>query len=66
MFVLSCTSVIVQVGYFKISGGKRILLMAPYHHHLQHKGFSETRIAVIYGFVTILLSLLVLLGGNYG
>ncbi len=66
MFVLSCVSVIAQVGYFKLSGGKRILLMAPYHHHLQHKGLSETRIAVLYGTVTIVLSLLVLLGGNYG
>lgn len=66
MFVLSCVSVIIQVGYYKLSGGKRILLMAPYHHHLQHKGLSETRIAVIYGMVTLVVSLLVLLGGMYG
>lgn len=66
MFVVSCMSVIVQVGYYKLTKGKRILLMAPYHHHLQHKGYSETRIAVIYGMVTIVVSLLVLLGGVYG
>ncbi len=53
MFVVSCASVILQVVYFKLSGGKRIFLMAPYHHHLQKKGFSETRVSVIYCAVTI-------------
>lgn len=66
MFVVSCLSVILQVAYYKLSRGKRLFLIAPYHHHLQHKGLSETRIAVIYGVVTIVASLLVLLGGSYG
>ncbi len=66
MFVVSCLSVIVQVGYYKVTKGKRILLMAPYHHHLQHKGYSETRIAVMYGVVTLVMSMLILLGGVYG
>jgi len=52
MFVVSCVSVIVQVTYFKITKGKRIFLMAPYHHHLQKKGWSETRICVLYCAVT--------------
>ncbi len=53
MYVVSCVSVIVQVSYYKLSKGKRVFLMAPYHHHLQKKGLSETRIAVIYGCVTL-------------
>ena len=53
MFVVSCLSVILQVVYFKLTKGKRIFLMAPYHHHLQQKGFSETRICVTYCAVTL-------------
>jgi phospho-N-acetylmuramoyl-pentapeptide-transferase len=64
MFVVSCVSVILQVVYFKISKGKRIFLMAPYHHHLQHKGFSETRICVIYCAITLVtISILLCFGG---
>lgn len=54
MFVVSCLSVILQVVYFKATKGKRIFLMAPYHHHLQQKGLSETRICVVYATVTLL------------
>lgn len=54
MFVVSCLSVIIQVAYFKISKGKRVFLMAPFHHHLQKKGWSEARICVVYCSVTIL------------
>ncbi len=64
MFVVSCLSVILQVVYFKISGGKRIFLMAPYHHHLQKKGFSETRICVLYCAVTVvIIAILLSVGG---
>lgn len=64
MFVVSCASVILQVVYFKLSGGKRIFLMAPYHHHLQKKGFSETRVSVIYCAVTIVtVAVLLCFGG---
>lgn len=60
MFVVSCLSVIMQVVYFKITKGKRIFLMAPYHHHLQKKGFSETRICVVYCSVTLFVILLLM------
>ena len=53
MFVVSCVSVILQVAYFKATKGKRIFLMAPYHHHLQKKGLSETRICMVYCVVTL-------------
>ena len=65
-FVVSCVSVIIQVTYFKLSKGKRVFLMAPLHHHLQKKGFSETRIGVIYCVATILMSVVVIcIGGSY-
>lgn len=59
MFIVSSVSVIIQVIYFKITKGKRVFLMAPYHHHLQHKGISESKIAVIYMAVTAVASMLV-------
>lgn len=58
MYVVSCVSVIVQVVYFKLSGGKRVFLMAPFHHHLQQKGWSESRICALYCFVTVATTLI--------
>lgn len=54
MFVVSCLSVIIQVFSFKIRK-KRVLLKAPYHHHLQLKGLSETRISILYGTITLIV-----------
>lgn len=63
MFVISALSVILQVLFYKKTK-KRVFLMAPFHHHLQHKGMYETKIVFIYIVITILLSLIsfVLLG----
>ena len=64
MFVVSCVSVILQVAYFKITKGKRIFLMAPYHHHLQKKGLSENRICAVYCAVTlVIIAVLLCFGG---
>ncbi len=60
MFVVSSMSVIMQVAYFKFTKGKRIFLMAPFHHHLQKKGWSETRICVLYCIVTVSITLILL------
>lgn len=54
MFVWSSVSVIVQVLYFKLTKGKRVFLMAPFHHHLQKKKWSETRICVLYSSITLI------------
>lgn len=64
MFVVSSVSVILQVGYFKITKGKRIFLMAPFHHHLQKKQWSETRICVLYSVVTLLTVFVLLCFGE--
>ncbi len=54
-FVFSVISVLMQVIYYKATGGKRIFLMAPVHHHFQEKGYSEGKISYAYFVVTLLL-----------
>ena len=50
-------SVMIQVTYFKISGGKRIFRMAPIHHHFELCGWSETSVVAVFSIVTALLCL---------
>ena len=57
-FVFSVISVVLQVIYYKATGGKRIFLMAPAHHHFQQKGYSESRISYAYFTITLLLGIL--------
>ena len=61
MYVVSGISIILQVSYFKVTHGKRIFLMAPYHHHLEKKGWSEARICTLYATVTFLMGLIAIL-----
>ena len=56
MFVISSVSVILQVVFYKITK-KRVFLMAPFHHHLQHKGMHENKIVFIYICITVLACL---------
>lgn len=58
MFVLSSITVIIQVIYYKATGGKRVFLMAPVHHHFQEKGYSEAKISYAYAVVTAILGAL--------
>jgi phospho-N-acetylmuramoyl-pentapeptide-transferase len=53
--VLAVLSVIAQVLYFRATGGKRLLKMAPLHHHLELSGWPETRIVTRYWIVTAVL-----------
>ena len=62
MYVIEVLSVIAQVVYFKVSGGKRLLKMAPLHHHFELGGWSETRVVAVFAIVTALLCMLALLG----
>ncbi len=57
IFVMEALSVILQVGYFKISGGKRIFLMAPFHHHFEKMGWEEPKVVVRFWIVSIILGL---------
>lgn len=63
VFVIELVSVILQVGYFKYSGGKRIFRCAPIHHHFHLAGWSEPQVVVRFwlmavGFATIALATL--------
>ena len=60
--VVSSLSDIIQVGYFKLTHGKRVFRMAPLHHHFELGGMPEARVVTMYYIVTVLLCLLALLG----
>ncbi|HMB31525.1 MAG TPA: phospho-N-acetylmuramoyl-pentapeptide-transferase, partial [Desulfohalobiaceae bacterium] len=60
LFVIETISVIIQVGYFKISGGKRFFRMAPLHHHFELSGIPESKIIVRFWILSILLAMLAL------
>ena len=52
LFVIITMSVILQVGYFKVSGGKRIFRMAPLQHHFELKGWAEITIVIRFWIIT--------------
>lgn len=60
LFVIETLSVIIQVGYFKASKGKRIFLMAPLHHHFERKGLPESKIIIRFWILSIIFSLIAL------
>jgi phospho-N-acetylmuramoyl-pentapeptide-transferase len=60
VFVFETLSVILQVGYFKLTGGKRIFKMAPLHHHFELKGIPESKIIVRFWILSILMALMAL------
>ena len=53
LFVIETISVILQVGYFKLTGGKRLFRMAPLHHHFELKGWSEPKVIVRFWLITV-------------
>lgn len=53
IYAAEVISVVLQVGYFKLSHGKRIFRMAPIHHHFELGGWSETRVVYVFTLVTI-------------
>ena len=55
IYLIEVLSVIIQVTYFKKTGGKRFFKMAPIHHHFELCGWSETRIVAVFSTVTMLL-----------
>ncbi len=57
VFVAETLSVMVQVFYFKATGGKRIFRMAPLHHHYELGGWKETQIVVRFWIITVVLVL---------
>ena len=58
IYVVEALSVVIQVSYFKITGGKRIFKMSPIHHHFEMIGFSEVKILVLFSIVTAIFGVL--------
>ena len=57
IYLVEVLSVILQVGYFKLTHGKRIFKMAPIHHHFELCGYSETQVVAAFSIVTALVCL---------
>ncbi|MBU4330839.1 MAG: phospho-N-acetylmuramoyl-pentapeptide-transferase [Acidobacteria bacterium] len=57
VFVIEALSVLLQVGYFKLSGGRRIFKMAPLHHHFELKGWPEEKVVVRFWITGIIFAL---------
>ena len=57
LFVIEALSVMIQVGYFKYSGGKRIFLMAPIHHHFEKLGWKESTVVIRFWIISFVLAL---------
>jgi len=58
LFVIETLSVIFQVGFFKMTNGRRIFKMAPLHHHFELKGWPEPKVIVRFWIIAIALALI--------
>ena len=62
IYLVEVLSVMIQVTYFKKTGGKRFFKMAPIHHHFELCGWSETRVVAVFSIITAVLCLIALMG----
>lgn len=60
IYLVEVASVILQVCWFKLTGGRRVFKMAPLHHHFELCGWSETKITAVFSIVTALMCLVAL------
>ncbi len=60
LFVAEALSVILQVGYFKLTGGRRLFRMAPLHHHFELSGWPENKVVVRFWIVSVICGILAL------
>lgn len=61
IYLVEVLSVMIQVTYFRKTGGKRIFKMAPIHHHFELCGWSETRVVAVFSIITAILCLIALM-----
>lgn len=61
VFVIEALSVILQVGFFKMTKGKRLFRMAPIHHHFELCGWSERKVVIVFWIFTLLCCILTFL-----
>ena len=62
VYLMETLSVILQVGYFKLTHGKRLFKMSPIHHHFEMCGWKETRIVLTFAAVSALMCILAWVG----
>ena len=62
VYILETLSVILQVGYFKLTHGKRLFKMAPIHHHFEMSGWKETKIVLVFSLVSAVMCVIAWLG----
>ncbi|MFQ5481470.1 MAG: phospho-N-acetylmuramoyl-pentapeptide-transferase [Nitrospinaceae bacterium] len=58
IFVIEALSVIIQVVYFRYTGGKRFFKMAPLHHHFEHLGWEEPKVIVRFWIIAVVLAMI--------
>ena len=58
IYVLEAISVMLQVGYFKLTKGKRLFKMAPIHHHFEQCGWKEVKVVAIFYIITAMACLI--------
>ena len=61
IYLVEVLSVMIQVTYFKKTGGKRIFKMAPIHHHFELCGWAETKVVAVFSIITAILCLIALM-----
>lgn len=62
VFIVEAASVMLQVGYFKLTKGKRLFKMAPIHHHFEKSGYSEVKVVSIFGIVSAIFCIIAYFG----
>ena len=62
VYIIEPLSVILQVGYFKLTKGKRIFKMAPIHHHFEMCGWKEEKIVFVFSGISVLMCILAWIG----
>ena len=58
VFVMETLSVIIQVYYFKLTGGKRVFKMAPIHHHFEQSGWSESKVVIRFWIMAVIFAVI--------
>ena len=62
VYIVETLSVILQVGYFKLTHGKRLFKMSPIHHHFEMTGWKETKIVIVFTAVSALMCVIAYFG----
>ncbi len=62
VYIVETLSVILQVAYFKLTGGKRIFKMAPIHHHFEMSGWKEEKIVLVFSAISVLMCVIAWFG----